>query len=380
MYSEGVPIDSLSRFFEACRAGNPADLRRMVRERPSLVHAAAQSGWTGLHEAARAGRTRAVAVLLAAGADPNVREKGDNTYPLHWAAAARHVEVVRLLLDHGGDVDGFGDVHELDAIGWATLFHPHGETFGVQPEVAELLVERGARHHIFSALSLADRRLIRRVAQADPSALTRRLSRFEGQLTPLHFAMKLDRLDLMDLLIDLGAPLGATDREGHTVLEVAMLNGNTKAMNRLVRAGAKLPKRRAAVAAPVQNIDRYVAMIYAPDVAETLEWYESIGFREVARYEDDGLVNFGVVTIGSSEILINMHGKRGEHDVSLWFYTQEVDAIYERLKNIQFEAMRRGKTAIEFAEHINDTFYHARQFAIRDLNGYTLYFMKRLEA
>ena len=67
-----------------------------------------------------------------------MREAGDNMHPLHWAAAHGHVAVVRSLLDAGGDPHGIGDVHELDAIGRA----------GEHREVADLLAEHGARHHV----------------------------------------------------------------------------------------------------------------------------------------------------------------------------------------------------------------------------------------
>jgi ankyrin repeat protein len=108
---------------------------------------------TGLHLAAQHGHLDAVRMLLHYGADPNAREAGDHTYPLHCAAANRHIEIVRALLDAGGDVHGVGDDHALDAIGWATFFHKQGGAPGDDPEVASLLVERGARHHIFSAMS-----------------------------------------------------------------------------------------------------------------------------------------------------------------------------------------------------------------------------------
>ena len=65
------------------------------------------------------------------------------------------------------------------------------------------------------------------------------------------------------------------------------------------------------------SIKKGVPMIQVPDVARTLDWYASIGFNEIARYEDNGLVNFG----------------------------------------------------------IDDVFYGARQFGIRDPNGYILYFI-----
>jgi ankyrin repeat protein len=39
--------------------------------------------------------------------------------PLHFAAGAGHLEIVRALLDAGSDVHGAGDVHEGGVIGWA---------------------------------------------------------------------------------------------------------------------------------------------------------------------------------------------------------------------------------------------------------------------
>src|SRR5437588_36266 len=113
----------VSRFFEACASGDAEALRGLLASDPGLVRltnpAAPHAGWTGLHAAAGRGHTDAVLLLLQHGADPNAREDGDNTYPLHWATAHGHLETTRALLDAGGDVHGTGDVHQLDAIGWA---------------------------------------------------------------------------------------------------------------------------------------------------------------------------------------------------------------------------------------------------------------------
>src|SRR5262249_45660454 len=156
-------------------------------------------------------------LLLQHGADPNAREAGDNTYPLHWAAANRHLDIVRALLDAGGDPHGFGDVHELDAIGWATFYHEPGGAPRGNPGMS-LLLERGARHHILSAISVGDLDLIRAVVRQEPKTLNRRMSRFEGGQTALHFAMSQKRYDILDLLIELGADLEAEDLSGHTAL------------------------------------------------------------------------------------------------------------------------------------------------------------------
>ena len=169
-----------------------------------------EQGWTGLHEAAKRGHVDTVHLLLEQGADPNAREAGDNTTPLHWAAALGHVEVVRALLDAGADVHGFGDVHDGDVIGWATL----GQRNNLHREVVALLLERGARHHIFSAIALGDLDLIRRLVEDNPEALNRRRSRFEQRQTALHFAISRQRYDILNLLIELGADLEAEDMHG----------------------------------------------------------------------------------------------------------------------------------------------------------------------
>lgn len=79
-------------------------------------------------------------------------------------------------------------------------------------------------------------------------------------------------------------------------------------------------------------------MIYVPDVRLALTWYTSIGFKEIARYEDDGLVNFGKVSFGKAALMLNMHGQRGPQGASLWFYTDQVDALYQLLKSRQMAA------------------------------------------
>jgi hypothetical protein len=337
-----------------------------------------------------------VRLLLEHGANPNAREAGDNTYPLHWAAANGHHETVRTLLDAGTDVHGVGDVHELDVIGWAAVYREPGDDptqmDSARLGVLSLLVERGAHHHIFSAIAVGDLELIQKLVEQDPGVLDRRRSRFEHGQTPLHFAMSRKRYDIIDLLIELGADIEAVDLRGQTALAVAMLHGDREAMRRLHAAGAKQPATIAAsdfttaMRTMAESVAKGVPMIYVPDVARALDWYASIGFKEIARYEDDGLVNFGMVSYGKAELMLNMHGKPGPHDVSLWFYTDQIDGLYRALKARQLDAARRAlagepgeSRGLEFEQDIEDMFYGARQFCIRDLNGYQLYFIQPVE-
>ena len=392
----GTP-GNVTRFFDACRSGDVDALRGLLADDPGLSRATDPAshypGWTGLHVAAQRGHADAVRLLLDRGADPNVREGGDNTYPLHWAAAHEHFDVVRALVDAGGDVHGIGDVHELDVIGWASFYHDPaadpGEMSASRRALVSFLVERGARHHIFSAMSVGDLDLIRTVVAQNPRALDRRMSRFEHGQTPLHFAVNRKRDDILDLLIELGADVDATDMSGQTALAAAMLGGDREAMKRLQAAGAKPPKTigaadfKAGMARMADSVKKGVPMIHVPDVAAALDWYVSIGFTETGRVADDGLVNWGEVEFGNAAVMLNMHGKRGQQDVSLWFYTMQIDELYRILKDRQLQAAQAALAGepgehqgIEFIEEIYDPPYGGRQFGIRDLNGYNLFFLQ----
>jgi ankyrin repeat protein len=382
--------DSVTRFFAGCASGDVDALGALLTDEPSLVRAenpaAPHHGWTGLHTAAQQAHLDAVRLLLARGADPNAREAGDNTTPLHWAAARGHLDTVRTLLDAGSNVHGEGDVHEMDVIGWATIYAPPGD---IPHDVVALLLQRGARHHIYSALALGDPEAIRGVVERNPEALARHMSRFEGGWTPLHFAMDRQRYDLLDLLIQLGADLEATDNRGQTALATAMLRGDQEAMRRLHAGGARPPRTvgagdlKSGVAALARSVRKGVPMISVPDVAATLEWYTSIGFAEVARYADEGVVNFGMVSLGRAELMFNLFGTPASTGVSLWFYTDAIDRLYQLFKDRQLEAARvtldgRSNVAggITFQEDLYDPFYGGRQFSIRDLNGYSLTFLQ----
>jgi ankyrin repeat protein len=172
---------------------------------------------TLLHAGAR--HLAVVDLLLKRGFDPNAREKGDNTYAMHWAAAAGALDVVRRLADAGGDVVGHGDDHEMDVIGWASCWE--GTKDQAHADVREFLITRGATHHIFSAIGVDDGDAVRRIVAANPAALASRMSRNENNQTPLQFAVRFDRPRMVALLVDLGADPLAGDGWGMPVAAYA---------------------------------------------------------------------------------------------------------------------------------------------------------------
>ena len=232
-------IDALSldgQLFDAARAGDVPRLTALLDAHPSKLHAREKPyGWTLLHAAAQQGRLAAVDLLLRRGIDANTREQGDDTYAMHWAAAAGQVDVVRRLADAGGDVVGHGDDHQLEVIGWATCWDDCDDA--AHHAVVDLLLSRGAKHHIFSAIAMGLADEVRRIVAADPAALTRRMSRNENHQLPLHFAVRMNRPEMVALLLELGADPSATDGKGMPAAVYAATPNVGPAVIRALSAG-----------------------------------------------------------------------------------------------------------------------------------------------
>lgn len=231
-------VDSLTidgQLFDAAKQGDSVALGALLDAHPDKLNAKQPPyEWSLLHVAAHQGQLAVVDLLLRRGLDVNTRERGDNTYPMHWAAAGGHMEVVRRLIDAGGDVVGAGDDHDLQVIGWATCWD--GANDVAHRAVADMLVRHGARHHIFSLIALGDHDAIRALVASDPSALNRRMSRNENHVTPLHFAVRVRQPDMVALLMELGADPLAVDGSGYPAAAYAMRPDVDRSVMERIRA------------------------------------------------------------------------------------------------------------------------------------------------
>jgi ankyrin repeat protein len=235
-------VDSLTidgQLFDAARNGDFDKLRRLVDAHPEKLEARNKPyEHTLLHVAAFAGHLAIVDWLLKRGVDVNAREKGDNTYAMHWAAAAGHLDVVRRLADAGGDVVGHGDDHQLEVIGWGTDWE--GCDDATHRAIADFLVSRGAKHHIFSAIALNLADEVRRIVAADPSAVERKMSHNENYQRPLHFAVRKNLPQMVALLLELGADPLATDGTGYPPAVYASSPDTDRSVMEMLRTHGKM--------------------------------------------------------------------------------------------------------------------------------------------
>lgn len=119
--------------------------------------------------------------------------------------------------------------------------------------------------------------------------------------------------------------------------------------------------------------EKAVPMIHVPNVRATVAWYQNIGFTVVDTYDDgrEGL-SFAILKFGSSEVMFNSGGQLSgnkRREVDLYIYLDNVDEVYQRLKD-----------TVEVVEDPHDTFYGMREFIVRDPDRFWITFGQSIAA
>ena len=306
-YIEALTIDG--QLFAAAERGDADALGRLLDLHPERLGVRKPPyEWTLLHVGAQKGHLAIVDLLLRRGLDPNTRERGDNTYALHWAAAGGHDEVVRRLVEAGSDVVGAGDDHQLEVIGWASCWD--GANDDAHRAVVDDLVRHGARHHIFSAIAMGLAGEVRRLVAEDPTVLTRRMSRNENHMTPLHFAIRMRRPEMVELLIELGADPLAVDGSGYPAVIQATTTDVDDAVMRRIReltAGELLSAERGHRSVHGTTLDLVAAL-------SLRDWSSA---ARLAR-ENPGLLTSTAASGG----ILHLMSKRGDAKAVEWLLAQ----------------------------------------------------------
>jgi ankyrin repeat protein len=230
-------VRAIHALLTAAQTGDIEALRAHLDEYPHLMDALG-GGFqkaTALHLAALNNQHAAVRLLIARGANLDIRDFPDNASPLHFAAARSDLETIRLLVEAGADVDGKGDDHDVGVLGWATCFRH------VREDVAAYLLSRGAELNLWTAIALDRADDVRAIIAREPPLLASRMTRNHHRRTALHHAAARNRLRIVRLLVELGADPDATDATGATPLTTASQEGADPAIvEMLIAAGARL--------------------------------------------------------------------------------------------------------------------------------------------
>lgn len=210
-----------------------------------LSHGAATSadvrntlGWTLLNVVARKNNLEIARLLLQHHVNPNT-PADSGIRPLSRAALFGHVNMVRVLLDYGADIDA------VDGCGYtALLYSIFGET---KPSTTSLLLERGANTSITSAEGVTAIHIATSKGRVD---LVKLLLEYHADLDtaykcgfrPLHIAASKDRLELVKLLLEHGADPTRTQTlngkdPGETALSHAARRGNSSVVECLIDTG-----------------------------------------------------------------------------------------------------------------------------------------------
>jgi uncharacterized glyoxalase superfamily protein PhnB len=111
-----------------------------------------------------------------------------------------------------------------------------------------------------------------------------------------------------------------------------------------------------------------VPFIRVSDIAETIKWYEAIGFNcrgTNHQWEPECELNWAEMEWqGATFMLYPDEGQLSKHrDAGLYFKMDTIDGIADKLK-----------TKIKILEETEETFYGRREVVFEDLNGYMITF------
>jgi ankyrin repeat protein len=234
--------------YRAVEAGDRARLEALLDEHPDLVR---QRGTNGNDLLGMAGDLNLVRLLLERGADPN-RGNDYGWTKLHQAGYSNDSGLAQLMLDAGGRTDlsarGDGGTPLVAALFWG------------HREVVDLLGLEPGNLRVAAGLGRLD--LIRELVGTPAAGAHRSFYRPHGGFPAwepsddpqevldeaLVWAAKADRVEAIELLVELGARVDADPYRG-TPLAWAAANGRVAAIRKLVELGAD-PNQRGTFGGP----------------------------------------------------------------------------------------------------------------------------------
>ncbi len=183
-----------------------------------------QLGSTPLGQAAFNSNTEAIRALLDAGADPNAPGPDGET-PIMLVSRTANAEAAKLLLDKGANPNAREKQREQTALMWAAA--------SSQGAVMRVLLDHGAE---VDAKSAAD--LMTPLVSKEPRAQPRP----PGGMTAMLFSVREGCMDCVKALTEHGAKLDLPDPEGVTPLISAIFNAHFDVAKYLIEKGANVDR------------------------------------------------------------------------------------------------------------------------------------------
>lgn len=175
-----------------------------------------------LHEAAGDNDLRAVRLMLALGFDVNAMT---SRTPLHEAALHGHIEMAKLLIEHGADTSIRDPYYYAPPIGWAE--------YNGREEMVEFLKTQPL--DIFAAAAYGQIEQLAGPLDKHPELMNTRFGDFRPHgeaspdrdwMTPLGFAILNRRIEAVRLLLERGADRFARDASGRSYRDLARETGD----------------------------------------------------------------------------------------------------------------------------------------------------------
>lgn len=212
---EPTPVNQVAVTEVLCKAIKDGDLDRVDSLMSSGIdiNERIKGSWTALHHAAVSGHRDVVELLIAKGADIDVKDEWERT-PLLLAIERKKKDgVAELLITKRADVNVMGQDGDTSLL--AALRNSN-------ENLAELLITKGAEVNVLARTPL----------QTNLSVIQAR--------EPLHYAALFGFEHVTELLIAKGAKVDARDRrnDGYTPLHEAVAQGHEEVVKILIANGA----------------------------------------------------------------------------------------------------------------------------------------------
>jgi len=176
-----------------------------------------------VHSAAQNNQLSLLRSLVAEDAKLINSVDADARTPLHWAASAGSIDLVRFLIDQQAEVD------KSDSLGWTPL---HIAVSAGHENVVQELIGAGADVN----------------------------KKNDKGLTPLHYAASKSRIDIGRLLVSRGADINARDGANQLPLHRAATTGSVGFIRLLIESSTPSVKLRLNTADRIGNTPLHLAM------------------------------------------------------------------------------------------------------------------------